>query len=117
MLEPSNCCCPPAKPGVYLTEIINIEFINAFYTEGVRNFSLNFKILKKSKNYLIGDLIYSFSESSDRSAIISHIEFEWIKRFCPELWYHRNPSSCSINASNSISMYLDEIFFNKNNSL
>ena len=21
MLEPSNCCCPPAKPGVYLTEI------------------------------------------------------------------------------------------------
>jgi hypothetical protein len=22
MLEPSNFCCPPAKPGVYLTEII-----------------------------------------------------------------------------------------------
>ena len=21
MLKPSNCCCPPAKPGVYLTEI------------------------------------------------------------------------------------------------
>ena len=21
MLEPSNFCCPPAKPGVYLTEI------------------------------------------------------------------------------------------------
>ncbi len=22
MLEPSNFCCPPAKPGVYLTEIM-----------------------------------------------------------------------------------------------
>ena len=42
----------PLKTG---QGIINIEFINAFYTEGVRNFSLNFKILKISKNYLIGD--------------------------------------------------------------
>ena len=22
LMEPSNCCCPPAKPGVYLTEIM-----------------------------------------------------------------------------------------------
>ena len=25
MLEPSNFCCPPAKPGVYLTEITRLH--------------------------------------------------------------------------------------------
>jgi len=28
ILEPSNFCCPPAKPGVYLTEIIDTHLFN-----------------------------------------------------------------------------------------
>lgn len=41
----------------------------------------------------------------------SLIEFEWVKRFCPDLWFHRPPSSCS--HASSISHYLDEVFFMK----
>jgi hypothetical protein len=91
--------------------IINIQFIIVFYAEGTQSFSLNIKVLKRAENYLIGDLKYSLNEDSGKCAVISHIEFEWVKRFCPELWYNRPPSSCSNIASGSISKYLDEVFF------
>lgn len=91
--------------------LINIDFINVFYAEGVQNFSLKMKVLKRAKDYLVGEIIYDDKENSGRCAVISHIEFEWIKRFCPQLWYYRHPSSCSSIAANSITEYLNEVFF------
>lgn len=100
----------PLKTG---KGIFHIDFINVFYAEGVQNFSIKIKMLKRAENYLIGDLIYSDNEDSGRCAVISHIEFEWVKKFCPELWYQRPPSSCSSIAANSITEYLNEVFLKR----
>jgi len=101
----------PRKTG---QGIINLEFINVFYAAGVQGFEQDMKILKRAENYLIGDLKYSPDTDSGRSAVISHIEFEWLRRFCPELWFNRPPSSCSAMAQGSVRVYLDEVFFNNN---
>ena len=97
----------PLKSGKGL---ITLEFLNALYAQGVQDFCLDIKVLKRAKDYLVGELVYSSDEDSGRVAVISHIEFSWVERFCPELWYHRPPSSTSHGAS-SISMYLNEVFF------
>ena len=64
------------------------------------------KIIKHSADYLITDLLHA----PDRAAIISPIEFAWIKRFCPELWHERPPSSVGEHACAGVSVYLSEIF-------
>lgn len=79
------------------------------YAEGVQDFSLDIRILKRSTDYLIAELLYG-DRDSDRSAVISHIEFSWIERFCPSLWYNRPPSSVSAAAQSSVSLYLSEVF-------
>jgi len=96
----------PKKTG---KGILALDFVNVFYAEGVQGFSIDLKVLKHSENYLVADLLYG-SEGPDRSAIISHIEFAWIERFCPELWYYRPPSSIGGAASGSVSLYLSEVF-------
>lgn len=96
----------PKKTG---KGILALEFVNVFYVEEVQGFSVDLKVLKHSENYLVADLLYG-SEGPDRAAIISHIEFAWIERFCPELWYRRPPSSVGGTASGSVSLYLSEVF-------
>jgi hypothetical protein len=44
---------------------------------------MRLKILLRAENYLIGQLLGLGSEV--RSAIISHIEFAWLDRFCPHI--------------------------------
>ena len=96
----------PKKTG---KGFLSLYLVNVFYAEGVQGFSIDLKVLKHSENYLVADLLYG-SEGPDRSAIISHIEFAWIERFCPELWYYRPPSSIGGAASGSVSLYLSEVF-------
>lgn len=97
----------PLKTG---KSLIKLEFLNALYAQGVQDFCLDIRVMKRAKDYLVGDLVYSPGEDSGRVAVISYIEFQWVERFCPELWYHRPPASTSSGAS-SISMYLNEVFF------
>jgi hypothetical protein len=96
----------PRKTG---KKILNLEFINALYAEGVQNFSLNLKIIKHAADFLIAELLYK-DDGPDRAAVISHVEFQWIERFCPDLWNQRPPSSIGEAATNSVSVYLDELF-------
>jgi hypothetical protein len=96
----------PKKTG---KGILTLDFVNVFYAEGVQGFSLDLKILKHSTEYLIADLLGG-PEETDRAAIISNIEFAWIERFCPELWYHRPPASVVDTADGSVSLYLSEVF-------
>jgi hypothetical protein len=96
----------PKKKG---KGILTLDFVNVFYEEGVRDFSIDLKILKHSTDYLIADLLYG-AEGPDRAAVISYVEFAWIERFCPELWYHRPPSSVGGAADGTVSLYLSEVF-------
>jgi len=45
-----------------------------------------------------------------RTAIVSQLEFEWLERFCPELWRSRPPSSFSGPEQTSVSYYLKALF-------
>ncbi|MCX7044228.1 MAG: hypothetical protein NTX50_01915 [Candidatus Sumerlaeota bacterium] len=70
------------QPGKTGKRLLKIDFINALYAEGVKNFSMDMRMLKRSEKYLIAELIYG-NESLDRSAVISEINSGWIKECCP----------------------------------
>ena len=89
--------------------IIEIDFWNVGYAEGVQNFEgIRLKILLRAENYLIGRLLDSASKV--RSAIISHIEFAWLNDFCPHIVEAHPPFDMDATYSGSVSMYLDRIF-------
>jgi len=100
----------PKKNG---SGVMALRFLNAMYAEGVQDFELDLRILKRTENYLLAELLYSGSMGTTRAAVISHVEFEWIRRFCPELWWARSPSACSGLARSSVSMYLNEVFLGR----
>ena len=88
--------------------ILEIGFFNAFYPEGVQDFKLNIRILKHSADWLLADLV-DYGDTG-RAAVINHIEFDWIQKLCPQLWWHRPPTSCSELAQGSVSIYLNEVY-------
>ena len=94
----------PKKTG---KNILNIEFYNAFYAQGVQDFSLDVRVLKHCKDYMIVELLYGGGDN-ERSAVISHIEFQWIQQFCPDLW--RQYPLERTTQTGSVSIYLDTIF-------
>jgi hypothetical protein len=90
--------------------VLELSFSNVLYAEGVQDFSLALRLLKHSSDYLIGDILYDSTDAPDRAAIVSRIEFEWIRRFCPDLWMSRPPSSFGSLQRNSVAEYLDTVF-------
>lgn len=111
-------CVPYCSP-IYVTSvkplkqgkgILKLAFLNVLYAQGVQDFESDVRVIKRAKDFVVGELIYAPGEDSGRVAVISHVEFSWIERFCPELWYHRPPSSTAHGRS-SISAYLHEVFF------
>lgn len=96
----------PRKTG---RGILTIGFINALYAEGVQDFTVDLKVLKHQVGYLVSEILYE-DDPRDRTAIVSHIELEWIRRFCPELWTSRPPSAFSTVEQRSVSHYLNALF-------
>lgn len=88
----------PLKSGKGL---LRIGFFNALYAEGVQNFEIDLKIIKRASNYLLADI----PDDPERSAVIGHIEFSWLESFCPQLLVAHPPASYS-----SVSIYLDSVF-------
>lgn len=74
---------------------LRLGFNNMLYAQGVQDFTLDLRVLKRAENYLVAELDYGPESIKDRVAVVSHIEFEWLKTFCPQLWCHRPPASCS----------------------
>jgi hypothetical protein len=97
----------PRKTG---KGILTVGFFNAFYPEGVQDFTLDLRILKRESSYLVGEILYEDARTRDRTAIISHIDLEWIRRFCPELWTAYPPSSFGTVEQGSSFHYLKAIF-------
>jgi len=97
----------PAKSG---RSILNLQFFNAFYAEGVQGFALDLRILKHEADYLVAELLYEPDGPNHRTAIVSHIEFEWIRRFCPEFWDSHPPTEFGPMAEGSVTEYLARIY-------
>ncbi|RYZ71993.1 MAG: hypothetical protein EOP91_09345 [Lysobacteraceae bacterium] len=94
----------PLKTGKGL---LRLRFFNAFYASGVQDFDVRLEVLKRASTYLMASLDDC---SSGRSAIIGHMEFDWLGAFCPQLLAAHPPERCSAAAQGSVSVYLDEVF-------
>lgn len=96
----------PKKSG---KRILRLDFFNALYAEGAKDFELDLRILKHENTYLVAELVYGPSHS-ERTAIISTIDANWIRRYCPDLW---DSSRLPMDASYfTVSAHLDDIFSN-----
>jgi hypothetical protein len=110
-------CVPYCSP-IYVTRvtplktgkgILEMDFLNTCYAEGVKNFDgTRIKILLRAENYLIGHLLNYDTEV--RSALVCHIEFAWLERFCQEIIQTYSPWEIGPLYSGSVSLYLDRIF-------
>ena len=97
----------PLKTG---KSVLRLGFINVFYAEGVQDFTLDLRLLRRSVNCLAAEIIYPGVKDIDRCAVISHIEFGWIERFCSELWHSHPPLGMGSGVEGSVQVYLDTIF-------
>lgn len=88
----------PLKTGGGL---LHLTFFNALYAVGVQDFQVHLKVLKRATNYMLADL----QDDPERSAVIGHIEFLWLEKFCPALLSSHPPANYS-----SVSVYLDKLF-------
>lgn len=58
--------------------ILRIHFYNAFYAEGVRSFVLDLRVLKRTDDYIVAELIYG-DGPNDRVGIIQEVTFPRIR--------------------------------------
>lgn len=96
----------PLKTGQGLLEL---GFWNALSPEAGQVLSVRLKVLHRADDYLVARLMND--DGSDRVAIISHIEWGWLERFCPALIRAFPPAELGDLFSGSVQMYLDGVFF------
>jgi len=90
--------------------ILDLRFVNALYAHGVQDMALDLRVLKHASDYLVAEILYGADDSLDRVGIVSHIKFEWVRRFCPDLWAARPPEAVGAAAEGSVSLYLSSLF-------
>ena len=111
-------CVPWASP-IYMTKvtplkqgkgILSLTFDCPLYAEGVTHGERLIQVLVRAENYLVGLIVEESPVHNKRCAVISHIEFEWIRRSCPEFYYQRPPTDFGYAEQSSVSYYLDAVF-------
>lgn len=107
-------CCPcharsvtPQKSGKGL---LTLEVWITGYAEGVQMMEVLLRVIHRGSSYLIAQILSANAPDSDRCVVISHVEFEWLRQFCPGLWQARPPEYFGSAAMGSVSVYLDALF-------
>lgn len=107
-------CCPcwinevlPQKTGKGL---LTLDVWVTGYAEGVNNGEAFLKVIHRGDTYLIAQILYPDAPDINRCVVISQIEFDWVRRFCPELWEAHPPNRIKHLKSASISRYLDDVY-------
>jgi hypothetical protein len=93
----------PLKTG---KDMLRLQFDNVYYAEGVQDFDLNIKILKRSEEYLVGELVYGGDSDVDRCCIVSKISFDWLQMAFPE-YMKNNPLK---HGTEGVEAYLSRIY-------
>jgi len=88
--------------------LLRVEFFNAFYAEGVQDFRIDLRILKRADEYLICEIIQS---SEDRTAIIAEISFDWLGFVLSKMINEFPPQTGP--ARENVKSYLDRVFNNR----
>lgn len=117
MLPGYGCDYSPYFSPIFVTEVkplksgknvLKLEFLNAHYAQGVADFELDLKVLKKEAHYIMTELLYG-NEHNNRAAIISIINDEWLELFAPIVWKtYRNHKTCT--PKGNIQRFLDECY-------
>jgi hypothetical protein len=68
----------PLKSG---TSRLRLHFWNVFYAQGVQDFDLTIRILKRARRFLVAEIDYP--DALERCAVIGIMTFEWLNRFAP----------------------------------
>ena len=109
----------PYCSPIYVTEfralksgrgLFRMQFINVFYAEGVQAMDKEMRVFSRQENFLIAALIDEPDREPDRFAVISRIGFEWLQRFCPNLWRIRLPSQELQQRPDGVAAYLNQVF-------
>lgn len=96
----------PRKTG---QRILQVGFFNMLYAPGVQDFTADLRILKHQPNYLVAEVYAPSPQQRDRTVVISHIEFDWIRTTCPQLWADRPPARFGRSAETSVTTYLEAL--------
>lgn len=91
----------PKKTG---RKILAVQFFDALYAQGVQDVALDLRILKHEARYLVAELMYG---DFNRAGIVYDIDFEWVRRFCPEILVACPPSEPISDAN--VAEYLEAI--------
>lgn len=107
-------CCPchvrsvtPQKSGKGL---LTLEVWITGYAEGVNMGEVELKVIHRGDTYLIAQILYPPKAEINRCVVISEIEFEWVRRFCPELWQEMAVPVHLLFAPGSAQSYLQEFY-------
>ena len=96
----------PLKTGA---RRINLHFFNSFYADGVQDFDLDLEVLLRAKDHLTTNIIPDPVEIPKQTAIISHVSYEWIEEFFPEMT-RDYPIERHDPRRESVSRYLSSVF-------
>ena len=77
---------------------LELEFFNAFYSQGVQNFKKRLRVLTRRSHHLLAVEIGNDKDAklTGRDVVIGQLSFDWLKRFLNE-WYAERPSSLDIS--------------------
>jgi len=94
----------PLKTG---KGVLRVDFYNAFYAEGVKNFSLEVKVITRSEYFLVGEIFHRLKEPEERVGIISGMSFDWLSNIFPELSREHPRNAAPV--LESVDSYLDRV--------
>ncbi len=66
--------------------LLGLRFYNAAYAEGVREFTVELRVLKRAPSYLLAE----YPKQKERSVVIGLIDFDWVRR-CMAEYYSCHP--------------------------
>ena len=107
-------CCPCHVRSVTAEKsgkgVLRWEVGITGYAEGVQVMEVRLRVMHRGRDYLIGQILSGDADEGDRCVVISRVEFEWLRGFCPGLWEARSAEDVGGAAMGSVSAYLDAVF-------
>lgn len=106
-------CCPcrvnEVKPQKSGKGLLTLDVWVTGYAEGGNMGDAPLRVIHRGDSYLIAQILYPDAPEINRCVVISEIEFEWVRRFCPQLWQEKPPERQGAGAG-SLTSYLEAVF-------
>ena len=94
----------PLKTG---NGIIQLDFRNCFYAEGVQEFSIEIRVLMRERDFLIG-VLNPRLDGPKRACLISTMSYAWLRSCAPMVLEHARDQG--LNVSDDVEGSLNRLF-------